>query len=1292
MVLAVCARSEVGVSVEDRERAVSEGIARAVVHARWAFPARDTPAPVVRRFRGAALVSWSNEPREWSLAAEREDGGVAVDGVGYVDSAYSGSGAVHSPDLLRFSTGVGGCFNLFRASDHRIEALTDSTKSNSVYFAQSDRLSVVASRALLAHMVVSQEESPVFDLAAIATMTSRGYFLGDGTPYSGVSALGVAEYLAVTPDSQVHLSAVPTSEGSEEGGLSENWRRTVSAAADALLRAFEPLTDSEVHLSLTGGRDSRVIAAALAHLGDVSVSAHTMGLPTEPDVIIAADIAKLAGWAHTVQAPSRTSSSGSEMFVEDPVERITRVLDVHDGMNSAWDDIEDYGNVVERPIMSGVGGEVLRGGLVLTSHASLTPELAERELRAALGDARFVQPQYAPTHGRRYLELVEKSPFRAIDEFYLHERNGRWVASRRMGARFRRRVIDPLLDNRFVRETRQIDPEVRWAERLAFEIVALLYPPMRDLRLEGNRWRFERGGPHPDYREGWSARSALVSDARTVPLHWKNLTDATIRNRVDSLILDSIGSGMAAELLNRSRVEQLLSAENVYPPLRWYLATTGVMLSTPWWQTARKDSRESIALPVPGAETSFDPELGADADWLAVSVIVPMRNAERHIWETLESLASQSLADFEVIVVDDGSTDRSPQIVEEFGRRDKRFSLVSGPAVGSAGAARNAGLALARGEFIAFLDADDLFAPSMLEKLYSQAVQDNADVVLTGFRSFEDQSGEQAPQPWALRVKYLPPQTPFSPRDIPDYIFYVTNPANWNKLFRRSFVEQHGLRFQSLRRANDAYFTFVALAFASSVSYVAEELVFYRVGNADSLQGSIHESPLEFAEALVGIHASLEAADLITRYERAFKNLVVTMSLGALHRARTADAFVATYTAVRDNVFPRFGVSEAVPQTFLTGDARRRVAEIVEKPVAQWLFDKSTPRREEEFVQTGFLKTMEPEDELLVLRPNEGRVGQPDVSVIVPVHNASPWLHECLLSILGQSGVSVEVVCVDDGSTDDSLRILNEYASTDNRVKVVAQPNGGQSTARNRGLDLARGRYVCLIDSDDHWRLDALATLVSRADEESLDVLLYDAVSFFEPGVPEGAYDAFATYYTRSRAYVDVVTGAELIAAMRRGRDYRASPCLYLARRDRLEDPLLRFIPGIIHEDNPFTFSLLMRSRRVAHEKLAFYSRRVRPGSTMTGGRREASMRGYFVSFLEMQRELIRHALPADLSAGVGDLLHQIYVSSRKIFVELPEEIGDRILEVDSTPEAHCTYLMMKHDRSQAVRLRKVRS
>lgn len=120
----------------------------------------------------------------------------------------------------------------------------------------------------------------------------------------------------------------------------------------------------------------------------------------------------------------------------------------------------------------------------------------------------------------------------------------------------------------------------------------------------------------------------------------------------------------------------------------------------------------------------------------------------------------------------------------------------------------------------------------------------------------------------------------------------------------------------------------------------------------------------------------------------------------------------------------------------------------------------------------------------------------PDVSVIIPVYNSNRYLKECLDSIVNQTLSNIEIICVDDGSTDGSLDILHEYAAKDNRFVVLEQKNSGAGVARNLGMSIARGRYLSFLDSDDFFSLTLFEETVLRADTTNADIVVYRFVKF----------------------------------------------------------------------------------------------------------------------------------------------------------------------------------------------------
>ena len=113
----------------------------------------------------------------------------------------------------------------------------------------------------------------------------------------------------------------------------------------------------------------------------------------------------------------------------------------------------------------------------------------------------------------------------------------------------------------------------------------------------------------------------------------------------------------------------------------------------------------------------------------------------------------------------------------------------------------------------------------------------------------------------------------------------------------------------------------------------------------------------------------------------------------------------------------------------------------------------------------------------------------PQISVIIPVYNSEKYLPQCLESIVGQSYGDIEIICVNDGSKDKSTEILNSYAAKDERIKIINQKNKGQSAARNAGLDVATGKYIAFVDSDDVIDFRFFEILYTAAERSGSEVV-----------------------------------------------------------------------------------------------------------------------------------------------------------------------------------------------------------
>jgi glycosyltransferase involved in cell wall biosynthesis len=123
----------------------------------------------------------------------------------------------------------------------------------------------------------------------------------------------------------------------------------------------------------------------------------------------------------------------------------------------------------------------------------------------------------------------------------------------------------------------------------------------------------------------------------------------------------------------------------------------------------------------------------------------------------------------------------------------------------------------------------------------------------------------------------------------------------------------------------------------------------------------------------------------------------------------------------------------------------------------------------------------------------------PQISVVIPVYNVDRYLGECLDSVVNQTLANIEIICIDDGSTDGSRQILEKYASLDDRIRVVSKENEGQSVARNLAVSMARGDYIVFVDSDDIVDLTLCQRVYGAAERNLADVVVYDYLASSNP-------------------------------------------------------------------------------------------------------------------------------------------------------------------------------------------------
>lgn len=219
---------------------------------------------------------------------------------------------------------------------------------------------------------------------------------------------------------------------------------------------------------------------------------------------------------------------------------------------------------------------------------------------------------------------------------------------------------------------------------------------------------------------------------------------------------------------------------------------------------------------------------------------------------------------------------------------------------------------------------------------------------------------------------------------------------------------------------------------------------------------------------------------------------------------------------------------------------------------------------------------------------------QPKVSILVPCCNVEKYLAECLDSIVSQTLDDLEIICLNDGSKDGTLKILNEYAAADSRIKVIDKPNSGYGDTMNIGLDAAAGKYVGIIESDDWIEKDMFEKLYEEAEKDSLDCVR----CLFEQFNEMTGAKRVVTGTTVSRYGMYKVFNPK-----ENDRIFFIPPSIWagLYRRDFLNENGIRFLPtpGASYQDTAFAFKVYAMAGKVKVIQLPLHHYRINSNSSV---------------------------------------------------------------------------------------------
>lgn len=239
----------------------------------------------------------------------------------------------------------------------------------------------------------------------------------------------------------------------------------------------------------------------------------------------------------------------------------------------------------------------------------------------------------------------------------------------------------------------------------------------------------------------------------------------------------------------------------------------------------------------------------------------------------------------------------------------------------------------------------------------------------------------------------------------------------------------------------------------------------------------------------------------------------------------------------------------------------------------------------------------------------------PSISVIVPVYNVAPWLKECLDSVLNQTFRDMEIIIVDDGSTDSSPEIIKEYAEKDDRVIAIRKENGGLGSARNVGLKIAKGEYIAFVDSDDKIHPEAYTKLYEKAKKYDCDIVFCQTAYLdnLTGNIIEEKNQTALPLFEKYRDKTDLITLDQLDPFDIFSYDSFVVAWNKIIKRSLIEKTNAHFPEGLIFEDMPFYFNTLLNAHNLAvvWERLVYY--RINRKNSITSSRKKE---GHIVQIL----------------------------------------------------------------------------
>ena len=580
-----------------------------------------------------------------------------------------------------------------------------------------------------------------------------------------------------------------------------------------------------------------------------------------------------------------------------------------------------------------------------------------------------------------------------------------------------------------------------------------------------------------------------------------------------------------------------------------------------------------------------------------ISIILPIYNSEKYLYDCFNNLLNQTLESIEIICIDYGSTDNSLIILKNYEKNDKRIILFHQNNDNFNDIIQNV-INIAKGDYYMFIYIGIFFPKDFLYDIIKKADMFNPDIIIYGFEKYNQILGKYFFENFSFQKKIWPNKT-FNYYSNPNKIFTSFYPFLWNKLFLNTFIKKNNMYFLDKKIEKiDLFFTSVSLIFAQKIYLLEKYLIYYQEDIMNKNQTINDFNSLNFYDKLLKVKKVYEKKKFNLDLEKNFKIFAKKACIYYLKNNKEEN--ILLYEQLKNNIFEKLGI-DMIPSNLISAD-------FYEKYLNN-LYFKHINLINEKF-------------EVNIIK-NSSYMFNPKVSVIISIYNIEKYIIQCLSSIINQKLKEIEIIVVNDGSIDNSLQIALNYTKNDNRVLILSQINRGLSEARNTGVKYSKGEYIYFIDGDDYLNENCLFDLYNKAFKNNLDIIYFNAEPFIDDLKEKinpkliNVFNDYISYYNRKGNYEGILNGTEIFSKMIEENEYLSSACLQFIKKEFYIKVGLSFYPGILHEDNLFTFIAILLAKRTSYIKNIYYQRRIHINSIMTTSFNVKNLYGYFIVYCE---------------------------------------------------------------------------